>query len=509
MKLNFKNLKKINLSRFLKITGLKKQLIFGGALVIFIASNLLLSSFFWRLDFSNGQAYTLSLATKNILRQLQKPVTIKLFVSSDLPTRLIVVKNEVRDFLNEYNKAGRGKIIVKILDPKKDTNAQKEVEEAGLPQLRFSQYEANKYAISAAYFGIVVSFNDKKEIITQATDLESLEYNLTASVYKLTKKQLGKVAIVGLSESFDSTSDQLATLKKVLRQQFEINFIDIAADNVEKTVNKNYQTLLVFDDNQKEYTSAEVEKIKKYLEEKGKAIFFVDGVWVSPNLQTSDAKNNLFGLLRQYGIEINKNLVLSASAEMVNFGNQNFQFYLPYPFWLKTNNFNTQLSFFSNINQLTFPWVSSLTLKKQPDVKTEILVKSTKNSWVQKDSYTLDPQMIPQPTADSLKEEILAAQSKIKNSGQLIVISSSRFVQEPYLSRTSDNLEFILNILNDLVSDGALSGIRQRAVFFYPLPELSESQKDLFKYFNILFLPGALAIFAAIKLLRKNRQISN
>ena len=115
----------------------------------------------------------------------------------------------------------------------------------------------------------------------------------------------------------------------------------------------------------------------------------------------------------------------------------------------------------------------------------------------------LNPQNISQPQTEDLKEQIITAQSKKKNGGMVIVIPSSRFVQERYLTRTSDSLELTLNLLNDLASDGALSGIRQRSVAFYPLPNLTEGQKDFFKYLNILLLPCLFVFFGGIRLFRK------
>ena len=39
------------------------------------------------------------------------------------------------------------------------------------------------------YSALQVGYGDKKEVIPQATDIESLEYNLTSAIYKLTKKE--------------------------------------------------------------------------------------------------------------------------------------------------------------------------------------------------------------------------------------------------------------------------------------------------------------------------------
>lgn len=470
------------------------------AVVLFVGFNLLLSLFSLRLDLSEGRAYTLSQSTKKILKKIDKPVDIKFFVSSDLPTRFLPLKTEVADLLSEYKKQGGSKLSVSILDPKKDDKALEEVKAAGISELQFSQLEKDKYAVTSSYFGIAIKYQDKSEVLNQLTDIESLEYNLTALIYRLTRKESIKIGIVGYQPVYDPKQDPIYSLTGVLGQQFELGFPD-------KEITDDYNTILVFDNNQKEYTEEEINSLKNYLE-KGKAIFFVDDVWVLPGLMTSSAKHNLNSLIDDWGINLNNNLLLSTAAEMVNFGYQDMSYFTPYPFWLMTNNFDSQISYFNNINQLTFPWASSLTLSKKESYQTKAIIKTTDRSWEQKEAtgsagFTLDPQGIPQPNQKDFKEFIVAAESKNKNDGKIIVFSSSKFVLDNYLSRSANNLNLVLNIVNDLASGGALSGIRARAVYFYPLPELTESQKDLFKYLNILLLPSLLAIYGGLRLFKR------
>jgi len=498
-----KNLEKINVVKLFKLQQLEKKIIYLLVFAVFILANFLVSFVSFRFDLSFGHVYTLSDATKNILRHLDDVVNIKFFVSSDLPTRLLPLKTEVTDFLNEYKKAGGNKIIIKIIDPKKDQSSLEQAQNAGIPELQFSQLEADKYAVTASYFGIAIEYGDKKEVIAQATDSENLEYNLTAAIYKLNQKKLPKIGILGIEDSVDPQEDRLYSLKKVFAQQFEIVPIQISSESAKTKIPSDYKSILVFDSDEKRHSQLEVEAIENYLKKGGAAVFFVDGVWVLDSLQTEPADHNFFNLIKNRGIEINKNLVLSTSAELVNFGNETMQFFTPYPFWIKTNNFNNQIGYFSNINQLTFPWVSSLTIKKKSGFATTELVKTTKRSWQQKDNFVLNPQNIPQPQTSELKEFIVAAQSTEKNGGKIVVIPSSRFVQERYLTRLSDNLELTLNLLNDLASGGVLSGIRQRAVAFYPLPDLPSSQKDSFKYLNILFLPAVFVVFGGLRLAKR------
>jgi len=493
----------INWIKIFRLEKLGQPLIYLLSIIVFVGINIVFGLIPLKFDFSYGKSYSLSTSTKKIIKNLDDVLNIKFFVSSDIPTRFLPLKNDVLDFLNEYKKEGRGKIIVKVLDPKKDNQALNQVQEAGLPQLQFSELQQNRYQVAAVYFGLVLSYGTKKEMIPQVTNLESLEYNLTSLIYKMTKKELEKVAVLGKKEEFDQQNDDLFSFKKVLRQQFILDFIDVPRDSSSKDIDKTYKTVIVFDDNKKEYDQQEITAIKNYLNQGGKAVFLVDGVWVLDNLQTTEAKHNLFSLLSEFGIELKKDLVLSTSAELVNFGNQLFQFITPYPFWVKTNIFANKEPHFSNINSLLYPWVSSIELKNKNNIKPIALVYSTKKSWLQKNSFVLDPQNIPDPQQSDLKQYIVSVYAKNKNNGELIVISSSRFVLDRYLNRTTDNLEFLLNVINNFAAKGALSGIRQREVAFYPLPDLSENQKDIFRYLNIFLLPSCFAIVGFFRLWRR------
>ncbi len=59
---------------------------------IIILVNLIVSKYFFRLDYTADQRYTLSQATKDILNQLNEPVTISAYFSEDLPPNIEQVR---------------------------------------------------------------------------------------------------------------------------------------------------------------------------------------------------------------------------------------------------------------------------------------------------------------------------------------------------------------------------------------------------------------------------------
>ncbi len=459
-----------------------------------IISNFLVSLVTFRLDLSTGRAYTLSRSTKKIISKLKTPVNITLFVSSNLPARFLPLKTEVIDLLHEY--AGKkSKVQLIIADPTKDQKIANQAKEAGIPQLQFSQLDQNKYAVTASYFGLLITYADKKESLAQVTDVASLEYNITSTIYRLSKNELDRVGIIG-----GTSNNQL--FEQVLASQFTLT--PIVLSGTEPTmIDESSKALLIFGTPGKEYSDDDVSSVGDYIAKNGSAIFFVDGVGVNDSLTVQESNSSLLTLLKDYGVVVVKDLILSSNAELVNFGRGQESFFVPYPYWLKTNVLNPQSPYMTNVRQLLFPWVSSLQLQKKEGYETKELVRTTKRSWEEKDNFSLNPQAIKPPRPSDLHDFVIAAESKSEKKGRVVVIPSSRFALDQYQGQTSDNIGFVLNILNELASGGALTGIRSRSVNFYPLPELPENEKNLFKYSVMLALPLLFAGYGAIRLMRR------
>ncbi|MFA5135788.1 MAG: GldG family protein [Patescibacteria group bacterium] len=488
---------KLKTSRFFRIKALDRQTILITSLILLVISNILISRISIRLDLSKGKAYTLSPATKKILGKLDDIVHVTFYVSADLPSRLLPIKTEVIDMLGEYAKESGNKVTLKILDPKKDEKALKEVNEMGIPELQFSELQKDKYQLTSSYFGLGILHGDELETLPQATDLTNLEYNITSLIYKLTVKETVTIGALGMDDVSDPQNDPYLIFKTILSQQYEVIPLNLQND----TIDNSYKTIILTDTNGYSYTEDEINKIKKYIESGGKMIFFIDGVWVDDNLAVNPAGHNLFTLLKEWGIGLNQDLVLSPSAEFVNFGNDVYQFLTPYPFWLKTNNLNRKAEYFANVEELTFPWTSSLSLDKKAE--STLLISSPSKSWTQKNDFELMPQNIPQPIEKDLRAYPLAVEVKTKQNGTVVVISSSRFINARYLSKNTANIDFVFNLVNNAASDGALSGIRSRSVNFYSLPDLSDNQKELLKYINILVLPLLFGLYGVWRLFKR------
>jgi ABC-type uncharacterized transport system involved in gliding motility auxiliary subunit len=220
------------------------------------------------------------------------------------------------------------------------------------------------------------------------------------------------------------------------------------------------------------------------------------------SMVAASRESKLRPILDTFGITLNQDLVLSNQAEIVNFSNDIFN-RGKYPFWLMTNIFNPDASYTANVNYLMFPWTSSLSLTKKPNIIQKEIVRATKQSWVRTGSVDVKPDSITNPKTSDLSQPLLIAYAKdSKTKGEIMVIPSTRFVQDNFLGR-SGNLEFIVNLVNEFASDGALSGIRSRAIAALPLPVLEPNTKDIYKWANVLVLPVLLGAWGALRLKKR------
>ncbi|MBP9691584.1 GldG family protein [Candidatus Woesebacteria bacterium] len=502
-------LKDVNLVKRFNLERFQKGTLVLMSIVVFLALNLLFSYISLRLDLSKGKAYTLSSSTKKMVQKLEKPVNVTLYSSDNIPARLQPLKREVLDLLREYDRAS-GNVTLQIweFNPTEDQQTLQTIQQAGITGLPIREQQQSEVSVTEIYFGIIVKYEKNQEVIPQALDVENLEYNLTSAMYRLTNTTLPLISTIGSSPSQMQQQDPLGMFRQVLGGLFRVQDVlsQPSEDDPEKsvlTIDPETKTLVVVDSMNLDFTEEELSAISSYAE-KGNAVIFTDGVTVDGNtLETASGEAKLHEIIAQKGITVQPNLVLSSQSEVVNLGGNGFSLMVPYPLWVVTSEFATDASYFSGIGRLTMPWTSSLELREVQGYTTKKLIQTSGESWSQKGTFSLNPQQIPQPSQSDLEELTLAAESVAKDGHKLMVVGTSRLIDSQFQSRDSQNIEFMINVLSDYASDGALSGIGRRIISLYPLPNLQKSVQEAYKYSNILALPLMFGAYGLYRMLQR------
>nr|VFJ92289.1 MAG: ABC-type uncharacterized transport system involved in gliding motility, auxiliary component [Candidatus Kentron sp. H]VFJ93208.1 MAG: ABC-type uncharacterized transport system involved in gliding motility, auxiliary component [Candidatus Kentron sp. H]VFK00069.1 MAG: ABC-type uncharacterized transport system involved in gliding motility, auxiliary component [Candidatus Kentron sp. H] len=169
------------------------------AVVLLFAINIFSAEAFrsLRLDLTEGQLYTLSEGTRNILSTLEEPVTLRLFLSQKQATRLPGINSyttRVRELLEEYRRAGDGLVRVHVIEPEPFSEEEDRALGYGLTGVPLSD-EGDSF-----YFGLVGSGPTDMEVLIPffSTDREAfLEYDLTSLIYQVAypdKKTIGLIS---------------------------------------------------------------------------------------------------------------------------------------------------------------------------------------------------------------------------------------------------------------------------------------------------------------------------
>ncbi len=153
-----------------------------------------------RADLTEGRLYTLSEATRTYLDQLQEPLLIRGYFSTQTHPLLAPLVPQLRDLLKEFEVAGKGRVRVEIVDPQQSPELEREAgEQYGIHPVAFQTETKYQAAVVNSYFDILVKYGDQFETLgfqdlidvkqRGETDLDvrlrNPEYDLTRTIKKV------------------------------------------------------------------------------------------------------------------------------------------------------------------------------------------------------------------------------------------------------------------------------------------------------------------------------------
>jgi len=152
-----------------------------------------------RVDLTAQRQYSLSRATRDLLKDLREPLLIRGYFSEKTHPLLAPLVSNIRDMLEEYRVAGGGKVQVEMLDPATDPEKENEANQVyGIRPTPFQVTGRYETAIVNAYFDILIRYGDQSATLgfrdlievkerpdgTVDVGLRNLEYDLTSAIKK-------------------------------------------------------------------------------------------------------------------------------------------------------------------------------------------------------------------------------------------------------------------------------------------------------------------------------------
>lgn len=501
---------------------------------ILIAINVIAGSAYLRIDFSAGKIYSVSPATKNIIRKLEDPVLIDIYYSRKLPPQITVMKNYFTDILKEYKRVSRGKIDFSLIEVKPTDQARQNAIRNGIIPVRFDIYSKEKFEATEGYFGVVFKYRKNKKAIPYIDTIQGLEYLLTSKIKSLTEINKPKVGIIA-----DYGCVSYNTFPQTLKEQIEENFSvePVSLKQTEK-IDADIKSVLLAGP-QENIPETDLFKLDQYLLSGGNLFIAIDTKKINPRVFTlTRNETGLESFLSHSGIEITPEIIMDAQSQQIQVTRRQgiyiFSNIVKYPPFITVTDLNRKNPITKDISSVVFPFASPIRLNKETDAKSQVLIKSSKQSWLtqQKDKKVITvspfekivigddavkgPFNIAVHIKDNFKpfyntppdKNITDFLTESKAEGRLIVTGTSKFISHQY-SMPQTNYLLFANMLDWLNQAEELISIRSKTAGFYPLREIPLYKKVFIKYANILLPPFAAVMMGLfmwnINTRRKNK----
>lgn len=533
----------------MKTTHNKSSVIFVvGVVVALVLLNLISLRGFMRVDLTRDNKFTLSRASVETVQRLQDVMTVNAYFTEGLPPPYAQHARYVNDLLEEYLASANGKFAFDFSDPaasetsedkaiKKDmkrdifgrlvrepTSIETELGDLGLQPVEIRVIKDDEQQTLRAYMGIVIRYQEKHEVIPVVQDLADLEKNLTGLMRKLVRERMPKVGLVR-----DMSGPSISRVTQALSQNVTVEDVSL---NGEGEISDDIDALLVMGSGD-HYGEHGAEKIDRFLRKGKSASIMLDRVNVDPRsfqqqpIGPRSSAHLMFDMLKDYGIEIDTTLVADAACASLNMQESRggFSFSLPvkYPFVPELLNLSFESPVTKGLSGVILPFVARIKLAEKDGLKTDIIARSSKVSWLEKEPFDLNPRrdwgtanIVPDGPHPLIVEargfmpkrgnEATGEGADKQLESRLIVVGTSSFLWDDFLSPPNQMLA--LNMVDWLLADTALLEMRSRTFNDAPLnADISDAVRQTVKYGNILGVPFLLVMYGLIRWrLRESRR---
>ena len=300
-----------------------------------------------RFDLTEHDLYTLSEGTKNVLKSLSEPITLRFYLSKALATGLPGIKSyatRVQEMLEEYAQVAGDQLYLEVIDPEPFSEEEDRAVAFGLQGIPLDG------GSTQFYFGLAgTSSTDELEVISffQPEREEFLEYDLTKMVHTLAnpkKKVLGLLSTLpidgsgGMPFMAQQGGGQPWLILSHIEQMFEVKKIETTAT----TIPEEISVLMIV--HPKSLSEATLYAIDQYVLRGGHAMIFVDPLAESDSgggnpmnpMGGGPRNSDMPTLFGAWGLELVKGQVLGdlPLAKKVQVQLQNRLQVVDYPVWI-------------------------------------------------------------------------------------------------------------------------------------------------------------------------------
>jgi gliding-associated putative ABC transporter substrate-binding component GldG len=479
-------------------------LVIGIVALVFLLSR----QFFFRIDLTEDHEFTMSKATKSILKGLDDPVDVKAYFSGNLPADFELVKNDFQNLLVEYNNISKGKINYRFIDPGKDQALEQEAVQNGIQPLLINVREKDEASQKKAYMGAIVQYGDQKEVIPFINQGSAMEYDLTTAIKKITVKDKPAIAFVqGHGEpDFNKMPQTIQELSVI----YNVESLDLSK---EPEIAQRYQAVILVNPADS-IPPDQYAKISDYLTKGGKVFVAVNAV--NGDLSTASGSiinTSVIPWLATYGINIDPTFIVDASCAKVTVQQQRSSFFsfssqINFPYLPLVSKFPDHPAT-KGLEAVIFQFASPIKFSASASGSFIPLVTTSAKAGTQQAPLMFD--VNKQWTNQDFPLSNLVIGGLLEGAGgnaesKLVVFSDGDFFVSEQGKVNPDNVSLVVNTIDWMCDKSGLAELRTKGVVYRPIKDLEEGKRTFIKYLNFL-LPLILVVAVGIWRTQRSRNI--
>ncbi|MCL6525059.1 MAG: gliding motility-associated ABC transporter substrate-binding protein GldG [Thermoflavifilum sp.] len=376
-------------------------------LLVLVLLNIASATIHTRWDLTAEKRFTLSPSTIRLLKHLDQPIHIYIYLSGKLPAGFRHLAESVRDLLNNFRNYAGPRIQFSFINPASFPDSVRSQLYDSLVASGIQPYNlqvqlnpAEGYSEKLIFPGALIDNGKKKRAIdlleskisddplASLNNAEALlEYKFAHAIDQVQQTHPPLVGyLIGNGEPLDPRVNDALT---ILFNNYQVDTIPL---NRYPYIPLDFKAVVCIKP-YKPFTTSEKLKIDQYLMHGGKILWFLDDLNASMDSLTSknsfiafDQNLQLEDLLFSYGVRINPDLIEDLQCDMIplvvgHVGNQPQIQLVPWPYFpLLTPTDNSVIV--KNMNPVLGNFVNSLDTVAAPGIRKTILLTSSAYSRI-------------------------------------------------------------------------------------------------------------------------------
>ena len=334
---------------------------------------------FARVDLTQGRVYTLSPGTKEILKNLDSPVTVRFYLSQSddsMPLPLKGYARRVEDLLTEFKAASKGKLVIEKLDPQPDSDAE---DAAVLDGVQAQSLTGG----DRFYFGLAVKRGEKKSTISSIVMQRErlLEYDIVRAITRSADAKKPKIGILSSMPVFGSPGFAMMGMPPSPKQTFvselERDFDVQRISTDVKQIDDELKVLLIV--HPKGLSESTEFAIDQFILRGGKVIALLDSyayfdlVPSQQGMQPGGTSSDLERLTKAWGVTLQGNKMIADMKYMTGQGNRG----LPTLLTLNDSAYSASDIATAQLGDTLFAFSGAFEGKPSEGLKQDVLINSS------------------------------------------------------------------------------------------------------------------------------------